>query len=148
MRHVRWALVVGVVLAGCAYKAASSNDTTREVRDRSRVGCLDVGVDRHHDLGTTAVVSYSIENRCGEAANVDLGWAQVIGRTSEGAEIALVPTKHQSSVVVAPHGSGETTLKYPAPAPIGQLCVDIASLAQQTPAQWRCFGNPEAVASR
>ncbi len=148
MRHVRWVLVVGVVLAGCAYKAASSNDTTREVRDRSRVGCLDVGVDRHHDLGNTAVVSYSIENRCGETANVDLGWAQVIGRTSEGAEIALVPTNKDSAVAVAPHTTGETTLKYPAPAPIGQLCVDIASLAQQTPAQWRCFGNPEAVASR
>lgn len=148
MRHVRWVPVVGVVLAGCAYKAASSNDTTREVRDRSRVGCLDVGVDRHRDLGNAAVVSYSIENRCGETANVDLGWAQVIGRTSEGAEIALVPTSKQSAVAVAPHTTGETTLAYPAPTTIGQLCVDIASLAQQTPAQWRCFGNPEAVASR
>jgi hypothetical protein len=151
MRRMRWVLVIGVVLAGCAYKAASSNDTTREVRDRSRVGCLEVGIDRHRDLGNTAVVSYSFENHCGDAANVDIGWAQVIGRTAEGSEIALVPTKKESAVVVAPHGTGETTLVYlnpAAPAPIGQLCVDIASLAQQTPAQWRCFGNPEAVATR
>ena len=49
------------------------------------------------------------------------------------------------------HAASEATLAYvnpAAPAPIGQLCVDIASLAQQTPAQWRCFGNPEAVAQR
>ncbi|MBA3465673.1 MAG: hypothetical protein H0T46_37420 [Deltaproteobacteria bacterium] len=148
MRRMQWVLVVGVVLAGCAYKAASSNETTREVRDRSRVGCLDVGVDRHRDLGNTAVVSYSIENHCGQMQKIDLGWAQVIGRTAEGNEVALVPAKKESSVAVAPHATGETTLAYPAPAPIGQLCIDIASLAQQAPAQWRCFGNPEPVALR
>lgn len=149
MRHLRWVVVLGVVLAGC-YKAASSSttDTTREVRDRSRVGCLDVAVDRRTDLGTTAIVSYSVENRCGQPTHVDLGWAQVIGRTAEGAELALVPTKQESSLTVGAHEQTETTLAYPAPTAIGQLCVDIASLAQQTPAQWRCFGNPEAVATR
>jgi hypothetical protein len=152
MRRVRWIVVLGVVLAGC-YKAASSKttDTTREMREASRVGCLDVAVDRRTDLGTTAIVSYAFENRCGQAAEVDLGWAQVIGRTAEGAELALIPTKQVAPVMVGAHEQSQTTLAYQnpaAPAPIGQLCVDIASLAQQTPAQWRCFGNPEAVASR
>lgn len=156
MRRLRSIVVFGVVtggvLAGC-YNAASSSttDTTREVRERSRVGCLDVAVDRRTDLGTTAIVSYALENRCAQPAHVDLGWAQVIGRTAEGAEVALIPTKQAATVTVGAHEQTETTLAYPnpaAPTVIGQLCVDIASLAQQTPAQWRCFGNPEAVATR
>lgn len=152
MRRLRWFLILGVVLAGC-YKAASSStsDTTREVRDHSRVGCLDVSVDRHSDLGTTAIVTFAFENRCGQPARVDLAWAQVIGRTAEGAELALIPTKREAAVTVGAHEQAEATLAYPnpaAPAPLGQLCVDIASLAQQTPARWRCFGNPEAVALR
>ena len=148
MRRLRWFVVLGVVLAGC-YKAASSStsDTTREVR-ASRVGCLDVAVDRRTDLGTTAIVSYAFENRCGQTAQIDLGWAQVIGRTAEGVELALIPTKKQAAVTVGAHEQAEATLAYPAPTAIGQLCVDVASLAQQTPAQWRCFGNPEAVAAR
>jgi hypothetical protein len=75
----------------------------------------------------------------------------VIGRTAEGTELALVPTNKESAITVGPHGTGETTLAYPNPAspsPLGQLCIDVASLAQQTPAQWRCYGNPEAVAVR
>jgi hypothetical protein len=149
--RMRWALVVTAVLAGCAYKAASSNETTREVRERSRVGCLDVGVDRRPDLGPNAVVSYAFENHCAQAATIDLAFAQVIGRTAEGNELALVPMKKESAITVEPHASGETTLAYPnpaSPAPLGQLCIDVASLAQQTPAQWRCYGNPEPVALR
>ena len=147
--EVRWIVVVGAVLAGCAYKAASSTETTPEATaERARVGCLEVGLDRRHDLGDTAVMRYAFENHCAQPASVDLGWAQVIGRTAEGAELALVPTRKESALTIAPHATGETTLAYPAPAPIGQLCVDVASLAQQAPARWRCFGNPEAVASR
>ena len=152
MRRVRTFVAFGVVLVGVltgCYKAASSktSDTAREVR-ASRVGCLDVAVDRRTDLGTTAIVSYAFENRCGTTETVDLGWAQVIGRTADGAELALIPTKKEAAVTVGAHEQTQTTVAYPSPAAIGQLCVDIASLAQQTPAQWRCFGNPEAVASR
>jgi hypothetical protein len=149
--RMRWILVVVAVLAGCAVKAASSSDTTKEVTERSRVGCLEIGVDRRTDLGTAAVMRFAFENHCAQPASVDLGWAQVIGRTADGAEVALVPANKESSVMIDAHASGETTLAYgnpAAPSPIGQLCVDIASLAQQTPAQWRCFGNPEAVATR
>lgn len=145
---MRWILVVVAVLAGCAVKAASSNDTTKEVTERNRVGCLEIGVDRRTDLGNAAVMRFAFENHCAQPASVDLGWASVIGRTADGAELALIPTKKESAVTVGGHASSETTLAYAAPAPIGQLCVDIASLAQQTPAQWRCFGNPEAVAQR
>lgn len=145
---MRWVLVVVAVLAGCAYKAASSTETTREVTERSRVGCLEIGIDRRTDLGNAAVVRYAFENHCGEAAHVDLGWANVIGRTALGNELALLPAKKESAVTIDAHGEGETTLAYPAPTPIGQLCVDLNSLAQKTPAVWRCFGNPEAVAIR
>jgi len=147
--RMRWILVSAAILAGCAYKAASSSETTREVTsERSHLGCLEVGIDRRGDLGNAAVVRYAFENHCAERTSVDLGWATVIGRTAEGSEVALIPTKKESSVTIEPHATGETTLAYPAPAPIGQLCVDVASLAQQTPAQWRCFGDPEAVALR
>ena len=147
--RMRWVVVVAAaVLAGCAYKAASSSDTSREIKDRSRVGCLEIGVDRRTDLGNSAVVRYAFENHCAQPTSVDLGWANVIGRTAEGNELALMPAKKDSSVTIDAHGEGETTLAYPAPTSIGQLCVDINSLAQQTPAVWRCFGNPEAVAVR
>ncbi|CAN5905589.1 hypothetical protein BH11MYX3_BH11MYX3_21830 [soil metagenome] len=149
--RMRWILVVVAVLAGCAVKAASSSDTTKQVTERSRVGCLEIEVDRRTDLGPAAVMRFAFENHCAQTMSVDLGWASVIGRTADGAEVALVPAKKESAVTIEGHASGETTLAYgnpAAPAPIGQLCVDIASLAQQTPAQWRCFGNPEAVATR
>lgn len=145
--RTRWVLVVAAaVLAGCAYKAASSSDTSREIRDRSRVGCLEIGVDRRTDLGNSAIVRYAFENHCAQPTSVDIGWATVIGRTAEGNELALMPARIDGSVTIEPHGAGETTLAYPAPTPIGQLCVDINSLVQKTPAVWRCFGNPEAVA--
>lgn len=146
--RMRWVLVVAAVLAGCAYKAASSSETTPDKQDRSRIGCLEIGVDRRTDLGSSAVVRYAFENRCGAPANVDLGWANVIGRTALGNELALVPAEKAAAVTIDAHGSGEATLAYPAPTPIGQLCIDLNSLAQQTPAVWRCFGNPEAVAAR
>jgi hypothetical protein len=147
--RARFVVVIGAVLAGCAYKAASKTTEPNEHRvDRSTVGCLEVGVDRRSDLGDAAVVRYAFANHCEGAAQIDVAWASVIGRTAEGAELALVPTKRAKEVVVAPNGEAETTLVYPAPAAIGQLCVDVASLAQETPARWRCFGNPEAVALR
>ena len=151
MRRVAIVVVVLGVLAGCAVKAASSNEPTRPVSERSRVGCLDVGVDRRGDLGAAAVVRFAFENHCAQATAVELGWASVIGRTADGVELALIPAHKDSSLTIEAHASSEATLAYvnpAAPAPIGQLCVDIASLAQQTPAQWRCFGNPEAVAQR
>jgi len=149
--RARFLVVVAAVLAGCAYKAASKttepNERTGRV-DRSTIGCLEVGVDRRSDLGDAAVVRYAFANHCPSAAQVDLAWAQVIGRTADGAELALVPTKRASEIVVAPDGEAEATLLYPSTTAIGQLCVDVASLAQQTPARWRCFGNPEAIALR
>lgn len=155
---MRFALVVAVILAGCAYKAASSTETTREVTSErpasrpTRVGCLEIGVDRRGDLGMAAVVHYAVDNHCEQAASVDLGWASVIGRTAEGAELALVPAHVEIALEVPAHGSRETAVAYPTPAPIGQLCVDVSTLAprdhEAVSARWRCFGNPEAVASR
>jgi hypothetical protein len=146
---------VAVVLAfaafaACAYKPGSYQHPAREfVGQRTSVGCLDVAVDRRTDMGSSAVLGYTFGNRCDGPAVIDLAWVNVIGRTSTGAEIALVPYDPKGELKVLKldgRSAGSEAISYPAAEPIGQLCVDVASLAQTKPAQWLCFGNPEALA--
>jgi hypothetical protein len=68
--------------------------------------------------------------------------------------MALVPQATRvtaTSATIAPSGVHEATLAYGSPASIGQLCVDVTSIAS-TPesinAKWRCFGNVISVTMR
>ena len=160
-RVMRWAMLVVAVLAGCgAYKVASSPPTAsaspREKPDttsRTEVGCVEVGVDRRGDRELAPVVRYAVENRCARPVTVDLAFASVIGRTAEGTELALVPASASVAMTttIAPAGVHETTVAYESPASIGQLCVDVASVASMpdaVKATWRCFGNVISVTMR
>jgi len=150
MRKVAVAAGIALALAACAYKPGSYQSPAREfVGQRTTVGCLDIAVDRRTDLGASAVVGYTFGNRCDHPTVIDLAWVSVIGRTMNGAEVALVPYDPKGELAVLRLDGrqvGAEAISYPAPEALGQLCVDVASLAQTKPAQWMCFGNPEAIA--
>lgn len=150
MRQVAVAVGIALAIAACAYKPSSSQYPSREfVGQRTSVGCLDIAVDRRTDRGSSAVLGYTFGNRCEHPAVIDLAWVNVIGRTAAGAEVTLVPydPKGELSVLrLDGRQAGSEAISYPSPESLGQLCVDVASLAQTTPAQWLCFGNPEAIA--
>ena len=148
----RAAIAVGIALAiaACAYKPGSYQAPSREfVGQRTTVGCLDIAVDRRTDMGSAAVLGYTFGNRCDGPTVIDLAWVNVIGRTASGAEVTLVPYDPKGELAVLKldgRQAGSEAISYPAPESLGQLCVDVASLAQTKPAQWLCFGNPEAIA--
>jgi hypothetical protein len=150
-RRVALVLAVALTIAACAHQATSSTQRPSHdfVGQRSSVGCLDIAIDRRTDTGSSAVLGFTFGNRCEHPTVIDLAWVNVIGRTSNGAEVTLVPydPKGELSVVkLDGRQMGAESITYPAPEALGQLCVDVASLAQQKPAQWMCFGNPEALA--
>ena len=150
--RMRVAAVVAVTFAACAYQPGSyrSPPSKREfVGQRATVGCLDVAVDRRGDHAGAAVLAYTFGNRCDGPAVVDLAWAQVIGRAESGAEIALTPydpKRELRPLKLDGRISGGESIAYPSEEPLGQVCVDVASIAQQRPAQWLCFGNPQPIA--
>ena len=143
-------LIVATVIAACAYRPGSYQAPAREFAgQRTTIGCLDLAVDRRADHGSSAVLGYTFGNRCDRPATVDLAWVQVIGRTSGGAEIALAPydpKRQLKPLQIDGRTTGTEAIAYPAPETLGQVCVDVASIAQQRPARWLCFGNPEAIA--
>jgi len=150
---MRSAAFVAAALAGiaaCAYKPGSYAATGREFGgQRVTVGCLDLAIERRPDHGSSAVLGYTFGNRCDRPAVVDLAWVNVIGRTSDGAEIALTPYDPKSELRVLQIDGrlvGHEAIAYPAPESLGQVCVDVASIAQQAPAQWLCFGNHDSIA--
>ncbi len=150
--RMRAAFAFALILAACAYKPGSFSPPLQPARfsgEQLTVGCLDVGVARRTDLGTAAVLEYSFGNRCDRPATVDLAWAQVIGRTSNGAEIALVPYDpglELRPVALEARTVGSESISYQSAESLGQVCVDVASIAQAKPARWVCFGNTESVA--
>ncbi len=150
-RKVLIVLAGALAIAACAHQATSSTQrpTHELVGQRASVGCLDIAVDRRTDTGSSAVLGYTFGNRCEHSTVIDLAWVNVIGRTANGAEVTLVPydPKGELSIVkLDGRQMGAEQITYSAPESLGQLCVDVASLAQQKPAQWLCFGNPEALA--
>jgi hypothetical protein len=130
-------------LAGCAYHPGSF---TRygEPFDGQRVtaGCLDLAIARRHD--PDAVISYQFGNRCTDPAIVDLANAHVVGRTSDGKEVALAPydPKHAvRALELDGRWTGKEVLAYPSEVALVQVCVDAASIAHRPDAQWICFGG-------
>ena len=144
-------MLVAAVLAGCTYKAATSTRTTAEDKlAATEVGCLDVGVERRADRALVPVLEFAVTNHCDRAMQVDLGWASVIGRTAEGAELALVPVNaSETAAQVGAGQSHEAMIAYSSATSIGQLCVDVSTLVDaNAKTQWRCFGNVVSVTMR
>ncbi len=132
-------------LAGCAYKPGSFTHQRRHFTGvMTTVGCLDLALHRRVDKDGSAVMSYQFGNRCDRPATVDLAFAAVIGRTSDGIEHRLAPFDPEHALVAREldgRYAGGEALAYPADQPLVQVCVDVASIAQQTPARWQCFGR-------
>ncbi len=150
MRQVVVVVGIALAIAACAYKPGSYQHPSREfVGQRTSVGCLDIAVARRTDMGSSAVLNYTFGNGCDQPATIDLAWVNVIGRTAAGAEVTLVPYDPKGELQVLrldARQAGSEAISYPAPEALGQVCVDVASLAQTRPAQWLCFGNPESIA--
>lgn len=138
-----------LLVIGCAYKPGSLAPRTDGSGQLATIGCLDVTIGRRADHGDWPVLEYAFGNRCDHAVVVDLAWTQVVGRTADGAEVALVPYDPKAEIRVLKldgRSQGTEALAYPAEVSLGQVCVDAASIAQQKPARWVCLGNTFAVA--
>lgn len=152
MRPLVIAAVAGcaLVVVGCAYKPGSFAQYGEGFTgERVTVGCLDVAVERRLDHGEWPVLEYKFGNRCDRAATVDLAFTSVLGRTAEGAEIALAPYDPKAEISVQridARMAGGEVIAYPTDIRLGQVCVDVASIAREKPARWVCMGNLMAVA--
>jgi hypothetical protein len=136
------------VLVGCAYQPGSFAPATEFPGTHATVGCLDVAIDRRADLPIGPVLHYQLANRCDRAAIVDLGAATVVAHHADGTQLTLAPYDPQHElhpVSLDGRNVGGEALAYPAPAAITQLCVDLAALVHQQPAQWRCFDTAPAA---
>lgn len=140
-----------LLLIGCAYKAGALAKAKPEEGFTGRyatVGCLDIAIDRKADRGSSAVLGFEVGNRCDDKVVIDLAFAHVIGRTADGVEVALAADDPELLQPLALDGRavGEEAVAYASRDQLGQVCVDVASLANEKPAQWMCFGNTESVA--
>jgi hypothetical protein len=146
------ASVAGCALAivGCAYKPGSfAQYGDRFAGERVTVGCLDVAVGRRLDHGAWPVLEYKFGNRCDRPTTVDLAFTNVLGRSTEGAEIALAPYDPKAEISVQridARMAGGEVIAYPTDVRLGQVCVDVASIARAKPARWVCMGDLTAVA--
>jgi len=163
--------LVPCALVGCAYKPGSfaySQDPFPG--QRATVGCLDVSVERRADLPIGPVLGYHFANRCDHATVIDLGGVAVVGRTLEGAALALTPydpraelrpialdgrnagaeslvypSDTRSTVPVVAGATGSRSLLLAVPPAMPQVCADVATLVHEAPPRWLCFGAPAAA---
>lgn len=150
---MRVALVCALV--GCAYQPGSFARAPHDfVGQRVTVGCLDIAVERRADLtiGTASrpVLGYQFGNRCDQPAVVDLGAVAVIGRSPEGAEVALRPYDPRHEIRPASldgRSVGAEVLAYASDRTVFEVCADAAALAHEAPPRWLCFVAPPAASS-
>ncbi len=145
---MRVALVCALV--GCAYQPGSFAHAPHDfVGQRVTVGCLDVAVERRADLSVGSaldpVLGYQFGNRCDHPALVDLGAVAVIGRDSQGADVALWPydpRRELRPAALDARSVGAEALAYASDRPMLEVCADAAALAHAAPPRWLCFAAP------
>lgn len=160
---------LALVLAGCAYQPGSFRRDAPFPGVHATVACLDVAIDRRADLtcawlraaawsggsgacdvaSDQAVVAYAFGNRCDHATLVDLADVSVVARDARGDALALRPFDPRRELVALSldgRATGREAIAYDGAAPGDVVCVDVASIAHASPAQWRCF-PPTADAS-
>ena len=144
-------LALAGALAGCAYQPGSFSYAPHEFPgQRATVGCLDIAIERRADLAIGPVLSYQFANRCDRAAVIDLAAVAVIGRSAQGAEVALRPFDPRGELQPAALDGrtvGTEALVYPADRAMPQICADAAAVGRAAPARWLCFGAPVRPAS-
>ncbi len=140
--------LVGVLLllAACGYRGGTFRDPMGSFGDTQRtIGCLDVGVQVHHDVHATGpVLAYAFGNRCDHAARVDLGAVVVTGRTDDGDEIALVPFDPDAELrpaAIDGRRTGREAIEYwGGNGHVRMICADLARVdGTERDAQVVCF---------
>ena len=142
------AAVLSVALIGCAYSPGSFSHFRHGFPgQRTTVGCLDLSVERRPDLiGGGTVLGYNFGNRCDRPATVDLSRVSVVGRTWEGQEVTLYafdPNAQLRELQLDGRAAGFEAIAYPADEKMkfSEICVDVATVAHTSPAQWLCFAS-------
>jgi hypothetical protein len=137
--------LLSCALIGCAYKPGSfASGQNGFPGQRATVGCLDVAVERRTDFPIGPVLGYQFANRCDHPTTVDLGSLAVVGRDAAGADVTLRaydPHAELHPVTIEARNIGAESLAYPVGRAIAQICVDVATLGREQPAQWLCFGS-------
>lgn len=138
--------VLSVALIGCAYSPGSFSHVRQDFPgQRTTVGCIDIAVERRPDLPDGGVVlGYEFGNRCDRPATIDFTRVVVKARTYSGKELDLAaydPEWQIRPLQIDGRAAGREALAYPADERLAEVCVDVASLAHQTPAHWLCFGD-------
>jgi hypothetical protein len=139
-------IALACALVGCAYQPGSFTHAPQDfVGQRVTVGCLDVAVERRADAAVGPVLGYQFGNRCDRAALIDLGAVRVIGRSPQGADVALRPYDPRREIHPAAldgRSVGAEALAYASDRPMLEVCADAAALAHAVPPRWLCFAAP------
>jgi hypothetical protein len=140
------AAVLSVALVGCAYRPGSFSHVRQDFPgQRTTVGCIDLAVERRPDLpGGGTVLAYEFGNRCDRPATIDFTRASVKARTYGGEDLELAAYDPQWQIRplrIDGRAAGREAIAYHADERLAEVCVDVASLAQQVPAQWLCFAS-------
>lgn len=135
-----------LALAGCAYQPGSFHSVMQGFPGQQvTVNCLDLAIERRPDLPDgSAVVRFAFGNRCDHPTVVDLSAASIVGRTTTGQQVQLTAydPHHEIQVLrIDGRAVGREALAFPADTPIGEICVDAASIAHGSSAQWMCLAS-------
>jgi hypothetical protein len=145
------ALATVGLLVGCGYQPGSFHSAIVPFDGQlATIGCLDLAIDRRPDLSTGhAVIAYAFGNRCDFPTIVDLAAHAVVGRGSNGEDVAL-ETYDPSHVITPLHidgrAVGREAVAYISGAPLRELCVDAGAIAHGGGSTWLCFSNATRVA--
>lgn len=137
-----------LLLAGCAYQAGSFDSSLQRFKgQQATIDCLDVAIERRHDLADgAAVVGYAFGNRCDHPTVVDLAAVAVVGRTADGRqmELAAYDPRHEISTLrLDGRAVGREALAYPTDVPLAEVCIDAGTIAHGATAHWMCLSSQE-----
>jgi hypothetical protein len=140
------AAVLSVALIGCAYRPGSFSHVRQDFPgQRTTVGCIDLAVERRPDLpGGGTVLAYEFGNRCDGPQTIDFTRTAVKARTYDGAELALRaydPEWQIRPLRIDGRTAGREAIAYHADQRLAEVCVDVASLVEQSPSSWLCFAS-------
>ncbi len=147
---MRARVLATIVLVGCGYRPGSFNSPLQKFSgSRTTAGCLDITVDRRHDLANgEVVVAFSFGNRCDHPTLVDLAAAVVTGRTTEDRKITLTASDPRGEIAplrIDARAVGGEAIAYVADASLREVCIDAASIAHAESTAWTCFPSPPEV---
>jgi hypothetical protein len=137
-------VIAVATLAGCAYHPGSFNRPGSPAPfpgKQATIGCVDLAVDLRPDYDGATVIEYSFGNRCNQPATIDLAAVAVWGTTESGEQrlYPFDPRQEIRPLLIEGRLYGHEVIAYPMPQPASRICIDVASVVNAEPAQWKCF---------